>query len=86
VIREHDLTRLQADSNRLTDYGGRLLAHMPQLQQLDLGGPKGVLTDRVLDVLRDLPELRRFSGRGSRTCQTPASRISRSAITSNAWT
>ena len=48
-------------SKRLTDDGLRHLARMPQLVDLDLSDyPGGVLTDRGLQVLRDLPALRRF--------------------------
>lgn len=45
----------------LSDDGLLLLARMPQLQELDLGGWHGRITDRGLAVLRHLPELRRFS-------------------------
>jgi hypothetical protein len=47
-------------SLQLTDDGLAHLAHMPQLQELDLSGWKGQLTDRGLEVLRHLPDLRRF--------------------------
>ena len=53
------VTRLQlAGSTELTDEGVRHLARMPQLTMLDLSGT-GV-TDRGLEVLRHLPELREF--------------------------
>jgi len=45
---------------QITDAGVLHLARMPQLQQLDLSGWKGQLTDRALEALRHLPELRRF--------------------------
>ena len=49
-------------SKRLTDAGLLHLARMPQLQELDLSeDPGGRITDRGLEVLRHLPELRRFS-------------------------
>ena len=48
-------------SRRLTDDGLLHLAGMPQLLELDLSEyPGGRLTDRGLEVLRHLPELRRF--------------------------
>ncbi|MGH9373523.1 MAG: hypothetical protein ACRD15_18535 [Vicinamibacterales bacterium] len=49
-------------SRQLTDDGLRHLARMPQLQHLDLSEyPGGTLTDRGLEVLRHLPNLRTFS-------------------------
>ncbi len=57
------LTRLEfvtalnlGGARRLTDDGLLLLAQMPQLQELDAGGPG--ITDRGLKVLRHLPQLR----------------------------
>jgi len=48
-------------SRELTDEGLRHLARMPQLEHLDLSEyPGGKLTDRSLEVLRHLPNLRRF--------------------------
>jgi hypothetical protein len=48
-------------SGQLTDDGLHHLAHMPQLERLDLSGyPGGRLTDRGLEVLRHLPNLRHF--------------------------
>ena len=48
-------------SRQLTDDGLRHLARMPQLERLDLSEyPGGRLTDRGLDVLRHLPNLRTF--------------------------
>ena len=48
-------------SRQLTDDGLLHLARMPQLQYLDLSEyPGGRLTDRGLEVLRHLPNLRRF--------------------------
>lgn len=48
-------------SRELTDDGLLQLARMPQLEQLDLSEyPGGRLTDRGLEVLRHLPNLRTF--------------------------
>jgi hypothetical protein len=48
-------------SRELSDDGLRHLARMPQLQRLDLSEyPGGKLTDRGLEVLRHLPNLRAF--------------------------
>jgi hypothetical protein len=56
------VTRLALGNSRLlTDEGLRHLARMPQLQELELGGPTSVVTDRGLDALRHLWELRFFS-------------------------
>jgi hypothetical protein len=49
-------------SRELSDDGLLQLARMPQLEALDLSEyPGGKLTDRGLEVLRHLPNLRRFS-------------------------
>lgn len=49
-------------SKRLTDHGLRHLARMPQLRELDLSAyPGGEIGDRGLEVLRHLPELRKFN-------------------------
>ena len=46
---------------QLSDDGILHLARMPQLVELDLSDhPGGVITDRGLEVLRHLPQLRRF--------------------------
>jgi hypothetical protein len=48
-------------SRQLSDEGLRHLARMPQLEHLDLSEyPGGKLTDRSLEVLRQLPNLRTF--------------------------
>jgi hypothetical protein len=48
-------------SRALTDDGLRHLGHLPQLQQLNLSEyPGGKLTDRGLEILRQLPNLHRF--------------------------
>lgn len=48
-------------SRQLSDDGLQQLAHMPQLEHLNLSEyPGGKLTDRGLDVLRQLPNLRTF--------------------------
>jgi ankyrin repeat protein len=56
------VTRLNLGGSReLTDEGLLNLARMPQLQHLDLSEyPGGKLTDRGLEVLRHLPNLRAF--------------------------
>ena len=56
------LTALSLGGSReLSDDGLRHLARMPQLQHLDLNEyPGGKLTDRGLEVLRHLPNLRSF--------------------------
>ena len=48
------------NSKALTDEGARHLARMPQLQELELGGPTSPITDRGLEALRHLTALRRF--------------------------
>lgn len=57
------VTRLNlGGSTRVTDNGLLHLARMPQLEELDLSEyPGGRLTDRGLEVLRHLRELRRFA-------------------------
>ncbi len=48
-----------ANSRELTGAGLRHLSRMPQLEHLELNGhPGSTLTDRALEVLRDLPNLR----------------------------
>jgi hypothetical protein len=47
-------------STLLTNEGIKHLARMPQLQELDLSGSKIRVTDRGLEVLRNLTKLRRF--------------------------
>ena len=48
-------------SRQLTDEGLQSLAKMPQLQRINLSEyPGGKLTDRALEVLRHLPNLRMF--------------------------
>ncbi len=56
------VTRLNlGGAKRLTDAGLLRLARMPQLQELDLSDyPGGQITDRGLEVLRHLTDLRRF--------------------------
>ncbi len=62
VAQVEHLTRLNLGGSRhVTDDGLTHLARMPQLEDLDLSEyPGGRLTDRGLEVLRQLPELRRF--------------------------
>jgi hypothetical protein len=55
------VTRLELEgSAQLTDDGLEHLAGMPQLQQLNIGGPRSRITDRGIQVVRHLPELRIF--------------------------
>src|SRR6185436_10662646 len=56
------VTRLNLGGSReLTDDGLLQLARMPQLEHLELSEyPGGKLTDRGLEVLRHLPNLRTF--------------------------
>ena len=61
------LTALNIElSKDLTDDGAQRLARMPQLQHLDMGGPTSRLTDRALEPLKHLPNLRLF-----KSCWTP---------------
>jgi hypothetical protein len=55
---EHVTSLHLGGSRALTDEGLRHLARMPQLQTLDLSGCQ--VSDRGLEVLRQLPHLRRF--------------------------
>jgi hypothetical protein len=48
-------------ARRLTDDGVLHLARMPQLEELDLSGYHSIITDRGLEVLRHLKNLRKFS-------------------------
>jgi ankyrin repeat protein len=58
---DHVTTLLLGGSRQLTDDGLLHLARMPQLQHLNLNEyPGGRLTDRGLEVLRHLPNLRTF--------------------------
>jgi hypothetical protein len=41
--------------------GLRHLSRLPQLRELELGGPTSAITERGLEALRELKELRRFS-------------------------
>jgi hypothetical protein len=55
------VTTLNLDgSTRVTDEGLKHLAGMPQLRELNLSGWESAITDRGLEVLRHLAELRRF--------------------------
>ncbi len=59
---EHVTALALGGSRELTDEGLQHLARMPQLEHLDLSEyPGGKLTDRGLDVLRQLPNLRTFA-------------------------
>jgi hypothetical protein len=58
---DHLTGLLLGGSRQLTDEGLLQLARMPQLERLDLSEyPGGNLTDRGLEVLRHLPNLRTF--------------------------
>jgi hypothetical protein len=58
---EHITTLVLGGSRELSDEGLLHLARMPQILNLDLSEyPGGKLTDRGLDVLRHLPNLRTF--------------------------
>jgi hypothetical protein len=62
ISRLNQLERLRlGHSGELTDDGLRHLSRLARLQELDLGGPASAITDRGLDVLRDLRDLRRVS-------------------------
>jgi hypothetical protein len=61
------ITALQIElSKDLSDEGAQHLARMPQLEYLDMGGPTSRLTDRALEPLRHLPNLRVY-----KSCWTP---------------
>ena len=66
VARTGLVTRLLAEGALLTDEGMSHLAHLPGLEELELGGPRGTVTDRGLAALRHLKRLRRF-----KACWTP---------------
>jgi internalin A len=55
------ITRLGIGGAQLTDSGMQHLARMPQLEELGLGGPKCRVTDRGLEALRHLRELRKLT-------------------------
>jgi len=57
---DHVISLKLGDSTKLTDDGLLHLARMPQLQYLDLSGWEMQITDRGLEVLRQLTGLRRF--------------------------
>jgi hypothetical protein len=62
VSRFEHLTHLGiSGSDRLTDDGVRHVARLERLEQLDVGGSRSAITDRGLEVLRHLPELKRFN-------------------------
>ncbi len=62
---EH-VTHLLIEGGSVTDEGLRHLGRLPHLEELDVGGPKAVITDAGLLVLRQLPALRIF-----KSCWTP---------------
>lgn len=65
VTRVERVTALDlSGSHALTDQGLRHLAHLPQLEHLDVSGTG--ITDRGLDILRELPALRTISLAGTR--------------------
>lgn len=62
ISRLGQVTRLDlGGSQRITDEGLLQLAAMPQLQELDLSGWHLRITDRGLEALRQLKQLRRFA-------------------------
>lgn len=77
VAKLDHVTRLDLSGSReLSDDGLLHLDGMPQLEHLSLNEyPGGKLTDRGLEVLRHLPNLRGFEMRGSAGSRTPGSRI-----------
>jgi hypothetical protein len=61
ISRLEHVTHLQVmDSQALTDEGVRQIERMPQLLDLEIGGRTSPITDRSLEVLSHLCELRRF--------------------------
>jgi hypothetical protein len=63
IVELEHVTALELGGSRqLSDQGVLLLARMPWLEALDLSEyPGGALSDRGLEVLRHLPNLRRFA-------------------------
>lgn len=63
IVRLSCVTSLSLGGSReLSDDGLLQLAHMPQLERLELSEyPGGKLTDRGLEVLKHLPNLRKFA-------------------------
>lgn len=66
VAKVEHVTRLEIEGGLVTDAGLRHLAWLPQLEELDIGGPKAVFTDAGLEVLRQLRSLKIF-----KSCWTP---------------
>lgn len=60
VSRLDQITLLNIEGGLLTDDGMPHLARLPRLADLVVGGPKSGITDRGLEVLRHLTELKRF--------------------------
>lgn len=61
LSRMQRITRLDFDGSvELTDAGMACLARLPMLEELNLSGPRGRITDRGLNVLQGLPRLRRL--------------------------
>ncbi len=61
IARATQISRLTIGGAQVTDAGLQHLARMPQLEELTVGGPRSRITDRGLDALRHLRQLRRFS-------------------------
>lgn len=61
LARASQVRRLSIAGGLLTDDGAEHLARMPQLEALELGGPRCRLTDRGLAPLRRLRALRHFA-------------------------
>jgi hypothetical protein len=66
LTRLDHVTHLALSGKRLTDDGLRHLAKMPQLLELEVGGWHSPISDRGLEVLRQLPNLERFQSCWSR--------------------
>ena len=60
ISRVSSITQLCVESNQLTDAAVLRLAGMPWLEELDISGVNGLITDNGLGVLSSLPNLRTF--------------------------
>ena len=66
VAKLDHVTRLVLEGGLVTDDGLRHVARLSGLEELEVGGPKALVTDAGLEVLRHLRGLRRFT-----SCWTP---------------